>query len=342
VGPSSTDAATPSSRPFQVAYLLLTHKEATDVEGLVERLLQLSPGGQVVIHHDAGAASIPWDGDPPDRVHLAPRSHVRWGDWSMVEAMLRLVRFALDELGADWLVFVSGEDRPVVDLAAWEAEIAGAGIDGIVPALALPSRLRFGRAHRDENFFLARCVHRWRVVRQPRRRMGQRALGVAFRAGWWMHPLFKLEFANPREAWAVGVPRRRGAMRGVTFHKGPQWIALSSEAARPVLDVDPAFPAWFKRSWIPDETYFHTILYNTPELVLRNAILTYRRPAPPRPYPNWMRLEPEDLDDLWRSGAVFARKVDSMGHPEVLAAIDAAVDRQRSATDAVSRLGWRG
>jgi hypothetical protein len=255
----------------------------------------------------------------------------------MVEAMLALVRFAVEELGADWLVFLSGEDRPLVDLAKWEAELARAGIDGIVPARTLPARLHFGPAHRDDNAFLARCVHRWRVVQQPRRRSGQRCMGLAFRAGWWMHPLFKLEFANPREVWAAGVPRRRGAIGTVRFHKGAQWIALGSRAARVVLDVDPAFPAWFKRSWIPDETYFHTILYNTPELVLRNEILTYRRPLPRPPYPNWMYLEPEDLDDMWSSGAVFARKVDATSHREVLAAIDAAVDRQRSLTGDTSR-----
>jgi hypothetical protein len=260
----------------------------------------------------------------------------------MVEAMLRLVRFAVEELGADWLVFMSGEDRPVVDLSAWETEMAVAGIDGIVPARALAPRLHFGPGHRDDNFFLARCLHRWRVVHQPRLRMAQRAMAAAFRAGWWTHPLFKVEYANPREVWVLGVARRRGSMGVVTFHKGAQWIALSSRAARTVLGVDPAFPEWFKQSWIPDETYFHTILYNTPELVLRNEILTYHRPLPLRPYPDWMCLELEDLDAVWGSGAVFARKVDAKGHPDVLAAIDAVVDRQRSMTGDASRFGRRG
>jgi 3-deoxy-D-arabino-heptulosonate 7-phosphate (DAHP) synthase len=50
-----------------------------------------------------------------------------------------------------------------------------------------------------------------------------------------------------------------------------------------------------------------------------------------------MYLEPEDLDDMWSSGAVFARKVDATSHREVLAAIDAAVDRQRSLTGDTSR-----
>jgi hypothetical protein len=334
LSPESDPASGPA--PFRVVYLLLTHKDPESVEALVDRLLELSPSGQVVVHHDVAGSALPWNGHPPDRVHFSPRGHVQWGDWSMVEAMLRLVRFALDELGADWMVFMSGEDRPVVDLGAWEAEMAAARIDGIVPASALTRRLGFGPAHREENRFGARCVHRWWTVRNPRLRVGERCMGIAFRTGSWAHPLFALEFAHSRDAWAIGLRRKRGQMRDVKFYKGEQWIALGGRAARGLLDADPAITEWFKRSWIPDETYFQTILYNTPQLVLRNEPLTYVRPTPYPPYPGWMQLEAEDLDHIWRSRVVMARKIDPIDHAEVLAAIDDAVDRQRSVSS-VSR-----
>src|SRR5665213_2369863 len=110
--------------PFRVAYLVLSHHRPEQVEALAERILDLSPAGQVVVHHDASAPMAPWNGSPPPRVHLLPRTRVLWGDWSMVETSLRLLRFASEELDADWCSFLSGEDRPVVNLARWERAVA--------------------------------------------------------------------------------------------------------------------------------------------------------------------------------------------------------------------------
>src|ERR1700722_4053797 len=85
------DGVSPSSpgNP-SFAYLLLTHKDARHVEGLADRILDLSPGAQIVVHHDAGANDLPWRGAPSGPIHLVERSRVKWGDWSMIEATLRM------------------------------------------------------------------------------------------------------------------------------------------------------------------------------------------------------------------------------------------------------------
>ena len=86
------------------AYLILSHKEPRQVEVLAARILELSPHGQVVVHHDLDSDDLPWGGRPPDRVNFVPRTRILWGDWSIVDATSRMVRFALEELHADWFV----------------------------------------------------------------------------------------------------------------------------------------------------------------------------------------------------------------------------------------------
>lgn len=322
-------ADTPAGRP-RFAYLLLTHKDSRLVEEVADRILELSPRAHVVVHHDARAADSPWGGRPAEPFHMVERGRVQWGDWSMVDATLRLLRYAAEHIDAEWFVLLSGEHRPVVDLERWEGSIADSGADAFARADLLPSRLRFGKGRDETSTFLARSRHWWRAVPRPRTDLAHRALGALMKVGQVAQPLFAVEFVHRRDAWVVGTRRRLGGMRGQPFYRGSQWIVLNRRAAEVALSVDPALTAWFVRSWIPDETYFHTVLRQDHELVVSNSLMTYVLETPERPTPGWMRLTMEDLPAVWASGAPFARKVDPVERPEVMAAIDQAVDRRRS------------
>lgn len=138
-----------------VAYLILSHKDPAQVEALAARILRLSSKSLVVVHHDLNAATVPWGGDAPERVHLVDRTRVEWGGWSIVEATLRLIRFAVERLNADWLVVLSGEHWPVTDLELWETTLSRCRADALLPGESLPRRLHFGRQNLDGNRFLA-------------------------------------------------------------------------------------------------------------------------------------------------------------------------------------------
>lgn len=314
------------------AYMIMSHKAPRQVEALADRLFALSPRCLVVVHHDTDGADVPWGGTPPRRAHLVARTPVEWGGWSMVEVMLKLVRFSVERLQADWVVLLSGEDRPVVDLARWERQVVRRGVDAIGGAQALPGRLTLGaRRPLTPNMFLARCVHRWWAFPQPSTDIAHRAVGLCMRATRAVTPLVRLEYAHRRQAWVLGLWRRRGPVAGVRFYKGSQWIAMSRRAAEVALHTPPEVEAWFRRSWIPDETYLHTVLRHHPGMVVADEQLTYVPRREPDAGAGWMRLTLADLPAVWASGAAFARKVDPAERPEVLAAIDEAVDRQRLA-----------
>lgn len=310
------------------AYLVLSHQEPPRVDPLLQRLLQLSPAGHVVVHHDAASPTVPWRGPTDGRFHRVERSSVQWGDWSMVAATLRLLRHAVEHVDADWVTLLSGEHRPVVDLATWEAGVAAAGVDAYLGDRPLPARLRFGRRREQDNEFLARYAHRWRALPRPRSDGAHRVVGGLWKLSRATHPVAKLEFAHRRDAWMLGTPRPRGPVRGWRFHKGTQWVVLSRRAVDAVLGADPAVTEWFRGTYIPDESYVHTLVRHTPGLVASDRSMTYVPPSPDGRTGVWMRLGLEDLPAVGASGAAFARKVDPVGRPEVLAAIDALVDRR--------------
>ncbi len=170
----SSDESGGSADAVRCTYLILSHKDPAQVEALARRILGLSHTAQVVIHHDLKASPLPWDGRPPARVHFVDRTTVEWGGWSIVEATLRLIRYAHEHLHSDWMVIVSGEHWPVTDLGLWEATVLASGVDALMPAERLPARLRFGPRHSDANRDLARCRLRWFRVRQPRRALLRR------------------------------------------------------------------------------------------------------------------------------------------------------------------------
>jgi hypothetical protein len=328
----------PATSPQRFAYLILTHKESPQVEALADRILELSPGGEVVVHHDLESDDLPWGGRPPARVHLLERGHVWWGDWSIVDATLRLVRFAREHLRADWFVVLSGEHWPALDLQAWEVEVATSGVDGLVEADALPHRLRFGRSNESANMYLSRCVHRWVGADQPQHLSAHRAIGALQKLSLYVTPIVTVEYSHRRRRWFFGRPRARGRMRHWVFYKGTQWIAFNSRAADEILHTDPGVTDWFRRGHIPDETYFHTVLRHAENLVITSDVVTYVPIGPVPPTERWMVLKPEHLPEVWRSGAAFARKVDLTNRPGVIRALDREVDRRRASSGGTAAL----
>jgi hypothetical protein len=327
IGAHGALRAVTDDRPPRVAYLVLSHKNPGQVEALADRILELSPAGEVVVHHDAAAVDVPWNGSPPARIHLVERMRVLWGDWSLVEASLRLLRFAADTLDAEWFVFASGDDRPVRDLAAWEREVASSGADGLVPARELVSRPAFGRRPTADDLNYVRYAHRWRVL--PR--IGRGVLELARRISRYVQPLCKIEYSDRRDRWFLGVRRRRRLPAGWALYAGSQWMAFDRRAAEILLSVDGSVTAWFRHTWIPDQGYFQTVLGNQDSLRLRDDLLTYVVPHSAVKRADWMVLRAEDLDAIRRSGAAFARKFDPAVDPAVLPAIDASIDAARHA-----------
>ncbi len=213
-------------------------------------------------------------GNPPAGIHLVERGRVSWGDWSMIEATLRMLRYAVDRLDADWFVLLSGEHRPAVDLQPMGSERPPqSGNDALLECRAAsrsPS-LRHERISSATNTSLEAATVGGSFAR-PRHRGRPPLHGPADET--------QLVRATDRVGGVHPSTRRVGQSGGAgaptRCETGPSTVARSGSrsnrrAANAALAIDRRVAEWFEQSWIPDEAFLQTALRRVPGLVIANS-----------------------------------------------------------------------
>lgn len=136
----------------------------------------------------------------------------------------------------------------------------------------------------------------------------------------------------------VSVPRLEKELPlGMTPYGGSQWFCLPRDQVNYVLDFleeNPEVVSFFKRSLIPDELFFQTIMMNSPYRDRIHAqdnlrFIDWHKRGVPLP----AILMTEDLERLVGSKKLFARKFDPQMDGLVMDLLDAHLR--------VSESGWR-
>ena len=339
----TTGDAPAAGSPQRVAYLVMSHTLPLQVLRLVRALRALSPEALIVVHHDqrvsrlegahvqaAGGGSL-----------LSAPYRVQWGGISQVDALLWTLRWLEDNVDYDWVVHLSGQDYPVRPLREYETRLCCGEADAY---------LRFARVGTE-----ADLTGRWQEEAVRRYFYRYRYIPAAL-----ARPLLHIRFgdqtrsmakpndacstnstasapsgARPRRPWAVakvvpdgrigiGLPARWTPFTdGYSCYKGSYWVTLSRRAVRALLHARCSRPEvyeYFRRTWIPDESFVATLLGNDDSIRLSRD--EYR-------YLDWTRhtahpdvLTSADLPRVVASGRYLARKFDMSTDPAVLDALD--------------------
>jgi len=148
--------------------------------------------------------------------------------------------------------------------------------------------------------------------------------------------LERIYFRPFRHANMWSVPRIRKIPLGMRPYGGSQWFCLHKahvEFVLSFLEEHPEVVSFYKRSLIPDEMFFQTILMNSEvrdEIVNDNKRFTdWSKKCTPLP----ATLLSEDVPRLERSGKFFARKFDTMMDAKVLDILDSRLLSRRDADD---------
>ncbi|WP_432492262.1 hypothetical protein [Kineococcus gypseus] len=312
-----------AARPAPFAYVLMAHTDPARVLAAVRRTRSLSPSAGVLVRHTRGPGFLrEEDLAALGAAQLHSRVRVRWGTWSLVAAVLE----ALGEAERRWqpaaTVVVSGQDHPVLDLSAWEERLRAAGTD----ALLRP----------DPREYPERYASCWHPVPGTGAappcwcRAAARASDVlAGRAGRG-----PLQFAGERtlllrHARTGGAPP---VPPGLRYRKGSLWATLSARAVERVLAAarDEPLRRFFASTLLPDESFVHTVLRAQADLRVVDGPTTLPF-FPPGGASHPRSVVLADLDAVRRSGAAFTRKVVSPDSDAFVRAVDALVDRERSA-----------
>lgn len=289
--------ASPVSRAItdpRLAILVLAHRN-DDV--LRAGLRQLGESFDVYLHFDRRSPAPPTD--LPTRVRLIPRRRVYHGSYRQILATLDLFRHAAT-VGYDRYVLVSGQDLPLTSNRAIRERFAACRDVDCITYVSDPEWLakaagRLGRYHPD----------RLRGVRPDTLWEGVR---LRAQAVW-------CAIAN-RWLDLRGIERPR--IDGLAG--GPNWMDLTHATVEAMLQrvaSEPALLRRFRWTRFGDEHFFHTV-FNRLDRPLRLApISRYVDWTSGPEHPRLLRCS--DLERLWASDALFARKFDSALDAEVVA-----------------------
>lgn len=220
-----------------IAYLILAHDQPDHLERLIDALE--CSDAHTYVHIDKKTDIRIFDRiDKKRSTWIEDRVKVYWGNWSQVEATLRLLREAVQSSDRyTHFVLLSGSDFPLRSNEELLDYLSSSPADHI-------DRLPFPNA---ETLKPIERLSRRRID-SVERQTGLRALGVR-RANRL------LAFLPPRN-----LPRILG---DVEVFCGSQWWALTRASIIEVLeqiDEKSQLVSLFTRSHIPDEMFFHTMI----------------------------------------------------------------------------------
>jgi len=213
-------------------------------------------GAPVALHVDARAPEAEFAAlreacaDRP-RIALIDRRPCEWGMFSLVEATLDCVSHLLQTApGIGHVCLLSGACLPIRPLDDLSRHLRAGGPTDYIESNDIAAR-RWVQGGLAEERFTLHFPYSWKRQRR----------------------LFDLSVRLQRR---LGIRRRLPA--GLMPHIGSQWWCLSRATLEGILN-DPRkreFDDFFARSWIPDETYFQTLVRRH-ALRIENRSLTLNR-----------------------------------------------------------------
>jgi len=275
---------------MRIAFLVLAHRGASQIERLCVRLHPHN----VFVHVDARTTTVPIERLAAlERVTVVtPRRAVYWGDFSMVEATLTLLKAARATDSFDRYVLLSGECYPAKPITALEDQFNQSPHSEWVSLTPITA----------DSLLTVTIGRHWRMTPFAT----SRVLDVRLRALW--NKVSKL--------------RGRDLQReiGVTPYFGSQWFGLSAPCVDMILEFVPAHPEFtraYRTIYAPDEHFFHTIIGNSPfgasavhvidQGFATNQSAPLHQIAPTED--RYFRNSEEDFQVVRRSSKPFIRKV---------------------------------
>ncbi len=287
----------------KIAYILLCHK---DPEGIIAQAERLTEGGDyVAIHFDARSRSSDFDkiksalSVNPSVTFARKRLKCGWGAWSLVAATLLAVRAAVEVFPrATHFYMLSGDCMPIKS-----AEYAHEFLD------------------RDEVDY----IESFDFFKSDWIKTGIREERLIYRH-WFNERSHKwLFYTSMKLQGRLGLRRRVPA--DLQIQIGSQWWCLRRRTIEAVLefcDERRDVMRFFRSSWIPDETFFQTLVRHlVPEHEIRTRTLTFLMFTD---YGMPVTFYNDNYDLLLSQDYLFARKIsaDAMALKERLGRLYAA------------------
>ncbi|MCB6179119.1 beta-1,6-N-acetylglucosaminyltransferase [Rhodobacter sp. Har01] len=239
----------------KIAYILLCHK---DPEGIIAQAERLTAVGDCLsIHFDARSKREDYEKIRASLaqnplVTFAPRRiKCGWGEWSLVEATLQALRAAVDAFPrATHFYMLSGDCMPIKSAEYAHAFLERAEVDYI----------------ESFDFFSSDWI-----------KTGIREERLIYRH--WFNERSRKSWFYRSMQWQKRLGLARKVPADLAIQIGSQWWCLRRLTVERLLDFvakRPDVVRFFRTTWIPDETFFQTLVRHlVPEAEIRARTLTF-------------------------------------------------------------------
>ena len=310
---------------MKIAYVILAHKNPHQLIRLVQRLM--TDNSLFFIHVDKKASQSIVDEieqalDRFSNIFFLTRVTCYWGSFGLVEAALQGIRMLIDkELGFDRLILLSAQDYPIKPLEQldsflqinFDKEFIECEDYNIPPEKSIPSsgidRIRYWHFSIGKNRFVFPA---------------KLESSVANRSRIKKYKTFKL-FSVLWNHLLHYFPIKRKIPSNLNYFIGSQFWCLTEQSVKYIhefVEHNPKIVDFFRYTDIPDESFFQTIVMNSPfskQVVNQNLhYIDWQNPNPlfPRTFIS------SDISSLMSSSKFFARKFDTHKDAEILDLLD--------------------
>jgi hypothetical protein len=286
-----------------VGFVILSHRPGDQLSRLISVLDREYSMPPIVCHHDFGQAALDKSKFGSNVRFVEPHLSTRWGKFTLVEAVLAGIELLYRDADPDWFFLLSAQDFPIMSGAHVDAALEKSGCDAFVDLRPLDP-----------------------VARPAAEIVGPESAVVSFYSDDWNRTMKRRFYLSP-QYWLPNLRLRPLRLGKVTYRParegshpyepgfecfyGDMWFGANRRAAQVLIrptDKHRALKRHFRNRTFSDESYWHTVLANTPGLRLCRD---HRRFARWGGNTGPETLDQGDLDAIVASGAFFARKFEA-------------------------------
>jgi hypothetical protein len=279
---------------MKIAYLIIAHNNPKHLQRLINALSSESSAFFVHIGHESNMDDF--SGINGKNVYFCEnRIRCYWGDFSIVRTVLMLIQTAFtDDRHFNYFLLLSGTDYPVQPTSYIETFFRRHNGTEFIDVVQMPNE--------EEGRLI------WRLTSYKPEPNGLRTARILRRmlVKTGLIPRCAPSPFAPEAITLYGERNYKAHLCGLTPYGGHAWWALSREACNYILnfvDENPRIVNFFKHTHIPDESFFQTILGNSPFRSKIQRCLTYANWEAGGPHPSL--ISEKDLELFKVAGPII-------------------------------------
>lgn len=288
----------------KIGFAILSYNEPRQILRLVKTLNAMFGDPPIVCHHDFSKCSLDEALFPSNVRFVHPHIVTHRAHISVPLALLKAFSLLRDYERPDWYFPLSGSDYPVRPAGEILAELSSTNFDAYLDYREiLYGAVPPGQTDQDGGFGRPS----WIPLAYDRY--------CSCRFNWW--PRFSKELlfsgAFPFSRGRIVLIRNPRLTRLFQFNRPSRIFGgdFAFQANHKAIDclLDPSVQKlvrYYRGREAPDESLFHTVLCNQPDLQICKDTKRYADWSIVNPHPKW--LDESDVPKILASGAFFARK----------------------------------